>query len=270
MEYRATPARSGAGLTTRWVVEGRTSLVRRASMSPMLTTTAPGGGFTGRQPSSRSRISSPASSAPSSRVMALMSSCAPARIAWPSKSDGRIVKQAQDRVAARRPRPEARRVQAEMVGDGAHQPHAQRLERPKSQVDSAWKPATSAGQRLASWPTCQNSFRSAWRPPLAVSTREGRVAALPRAAGHEIAAFRPRPAGRRRPWPRRARARPAPSSSPWPSTTAKPWRSKLAPSARGEGRMAPRRDRGSSFGQVAAVERPPPDGVMAAPRQGQR
>ena len=50
VEYRATPRRSGAGLTTRWVVEGRTPRWSGAhSMSPMLTTTAPGGGFTASQ-----------------------------------------------------------------------------------------------------------------------------------------------------------------------------------------------------------------------------
>ena len=68
-------------------------------MSPTLTASSPCFGVTGSQLPSRSSNCRPASSAPSSRVIVLMSSCAPARTLGPSAGDRRIMEQAQHRIA---------------------------------------------------------------------------------------------------------------------------------------------------------------------------
>ncbi len=88
MEKRLRRDASPCGLTTRWMVERKRSLVRRDSMSPMFTASAPGGGDTGIHSPCRDSSSSPASSAPSSRVIVLMSPCGAARTAPSAFSTG--------------------------------------------------------------------------------------------------------------------------------------------------------------------------------------
>ncbi len=71
----------------------------------------------------------PASSAPSRRVMVLISSCAPARMPGASGADGRIMEQAQHRNCRRAPCRRTRRgAELEITGDGGQQPAPGRVE----------------------------------------------------------------------------------------------------------------------------------------------
>src|SRR3546814_10501591 len=74
-EYRGCRACSPGGLTTRWVVEGYTWLVRRCSMSPMLTTMVSSSEVNGTHSPCCDFTSRPAALAPTSKVIRLMSSC---------------------------------------------------------------------------------------------------------------------------------------------------------------------------------------------------
>ena len=180
------PASPG-GLTTRCVVDGYTWLVRRCSMSPMLTTMVSASAVNGtHSPCSRQHFQPGRAGADQQGDEVDVLVRAGAHVRDVVGGDRRVVDRAQDRVAEVGLVGEEVLGQVDVQGQRRQHPRAQAIERLVQPVaDVRWNSGTSSGHRFGgitsayfesrgiSRPMCQNSLRSKCLESLAVSMPNG-------------------------------------------------------------------------------------------------